>query len=261
MSNLWLLAQMRQPGRVLYADLTPNTFPRMLKELLNKKNFNLKKELLDDKNIVAPPWNHCLTYEYELRKEACKTARETATGFSAAWWSAYNSSEHRMLHWLQLVSLANTPSSSSSADSQKLARLEREVAELRKDRSRTPRFSNRGRGPRALPNGQQLALPAPASSAPAPVSKSKVAGKGGGKGGKKAIDKTKTWQFRDLLHGPREIKDMFHGGRDNSVCFNFQEHLCTEGAQCKRQHCCIGCGGSKPYNECHCLQQKIRNLP
>ena len=152
---------MRQPGRVLYTDLTPNTFPRMLKELLNKKNFNLKKELLDDKNIVAPPWNHCLTYEYELRKEACKTARETATGFSAAWWSAYNSSEHRMLHWLQLVSLANTPSSSSSADSQKLARLEREVAELRKDRSRTPRFSNRGRGPRALPNGQQLAPASP----------------------------------------------------------------------------------------------------
>ena len=259
MSNLWLLAQMRQPGRVLYADLSPNTFPRMLKELLNKKNFNLKKELLDDKNVVAPPWNHCLTYEYELRKEACRIARETATGISAAWWSAYNSSEHRMLHWLQLVSLANTPSSSSSA-----AKLERELAELRKARSRTPRVSNRGRGSRALPNAPQLALPAPASSAPAPVSKSRGKGrkgKGKGKGGKKAIDKTKTWQFGDLIRGPREIKDMFHGGRDNTVCYNFQEHLCTEGAQCNRQHCCIGCGGSKPYNECHCLQQRIQNLP
>ena len=126
MSNLWLLTQMRQPERALYTDLSPLSFPRMLKELLSKKNFNLKKELLDDKNVVPPPWNHCLTYEYELRKEACKAARETAIGFSA-WWSAYNSSEHRMLHWLQLVSLANTAVSSSQPDSQKLARLEIEV--------------------------------------------------------------------------------------------------------------------------------------
>ena len=122
MSNLWLLAQMRQPGRVLHTDLTPLTFPK-LTELLSKKNFNLKKELLDDKNVVAPPWNHCLIFENEVRKEACKTARETATRFSAAW-SAYSSSEHRVLHRPQLVSLANTPVSSSSVDTQKLARLE-----------------------------------------------------------------------------------------------------------------------------------------
>ena len=55
LSNRWLLGQQRQPGR---ADTT--TFPQILKELLGKKNFALKKEL-DGKPRVAPPWSHCLS--------------------------------------------------------------------------------------------------------------------------------------------------------------------------------------------------------
>ena len=45
-----------------------------------------------------------------------------------------------------------------------------------------------------------------------------------------------------------------------NICFNFQEHLRAEGAQCKRERGCVGCG-SKPYNECQCLQQRIQSLP
>ena len=259
MSNLWLLAQLRQPTCLLTLS------QGCLKSFLSEKNLNLKKELLDDQNVVAPPWSRCLTYEFELRKEACRTARETAVGFSAAWWSAYSSSEHRTLHWLQLVSLANTPASASSADSQKLARLEREIADLKKDRSRTSRFSGRGRGngPMALPNVQQLALPAPASSSAAstPISRGKGRRGKGGRGNKKVVDKTRTWQFTDLLRGPRAIRGSFHGGRDNSIWYNFQEGKCTLGEQCKREHRCIGRGGPNPYNDCHCLQQKIHNLP
>ena len=107
LSNCWLLGQQRQPGRALYSDVDSNTYPRILKELLGKKNFALKKEL-EGQPLVAPPWSHCLSYEYELRREAYKRCREQSMGFNAAWWSAYSDTEHRMLHWLQLVSLANS---------------------------------------------------------------------------------------------------------------------------------------------------------
>ena len=41
MSNMWLLAQLRQPGRSLFSDLQPTTFSRILKQLLGKDDFGL----------------------------------------------------------------------------------------------------------------------------------------------------------------------------------------------------------------------------
>ena len=79
LSNCWLLGQQRQPGRALYSDVDSSTFPRILKEFLSKKNFALKKEL-EGKPLVAPPWAHCLSYEYELRREAYKRCREQSMG-------------------------------------------------------------------------------------------------------------------------------------------------------------------------------------
>ena len=40
LTNLWLLAQMRQPGRSIYADFDRNTFIDFLETLLDKDNFN-----------------------------------------------------------------------------------------------------------------------------------------------------------------------------------------------------------------------------
>ena len=90
MSNMWLLAQLRQPGRSLFSDLQPTTFSRILKQLLGKEDFGLKKEL-EGKFLTAPCWEHCLSYEFELRREAYKQCRETTIGISAAWWNAYRS--------------------------------------------------------------------------------------------------------------------------------------------------------------------------
>ena len=101
LSNCWRLGQQRQPGRALYSDVDSNTFPRILKELLGKKNFALKKEL-EEQPLVAPPWSHCLSYEYELRREAHKRCRELSVGFNAAWWSAYSDTEHRLASARQL---------------------------------------------------------------------------------------------------------------------------------------------------------------
>ena len=57
--NPYLLAQMRQPGRSIYSDLTPSTFSGFLKILLNKRNFNFKKEV-DGQLLSQPCWAHCL---------------------------------------------------------------------------------------------------------------------------------------------------------------------------------------------------------
>ena len=45
LSNCWLLAQMRQPVRHLFSDLTVLTFPTFCDELLSDKNFVLDKEI------------------------------------------------------------------------------------------------------------------------------------------------------------------------------------------------------------------------
>ena len=96
LSNCWLLGQQRQPGRALYSDVGSGTFPRILKELLGKKNF--AQERARGKPLDAPPWAHCLSYEHELRREAYKRCREQSVGFNAAWWGTYADTEHRMLH-------------------------------------------------------------------------------------------------------------------------------------------------------------------
>ena len=41
LTTLWLLAQMRQPGRTIYADFDRNTFIDFLETLLDKDNFQL----------------------------------------------------------------------------------------------------------------------------------------------------------------------------------------------------------------------------
>ena len=45
MTNMWLLAQMRQPGRSICKDLDRNTFMDFLETLLDRRNFNLHKEV------------------------------------------------------------------------------------------------------------------------------------------------------------------------------------------------------------------------
>ena len=105
MSNMWLLAQLRQPGRSLFSDLQPTTFQRILKQLLGKEDFGLKKKL-QGKFLTAPCGEHCMSYELELRRDAHKQCHKSTIGISAAWWSACRSQLHRMMHWLQLVSLS-----------------------------------------------------------------------------------------------------------------------------------------------------------
>ena len=135
MTNLWLLAQMRQPGRSIYADFDRNTFIDFLETLLDKDNFNFYKEV-DGRPMISPSWSYCLSYELELRKEAIRLCKEQSFGIQSALWSALRNTEHRMKHWLQLVAIPNAPSSSSN---QELQSLKKRIADLEKARSRSPR--------------------------------------------------------------------------------------------------------------------------
>ena len=67
LQNMWLLAQLRKPARSIYKDLTQSTFEDHLKLLLNRRNFNYRKEV-EGQLMSQPCWSHCLSYEYELRK-------------------------------------------------------------------------------------------------------------------------------------------------------------------------------------------------
>ena len=131
MTNLWLLAQMRQPGRAIYQDFDRCTFTDFLDTPLGKDNFNFCKEI-DGRPMISPCWSFCLSYELELRKEAIRLCKEQAFGIQAALWAALRDKEHRMKHWLQLVAITNT---AASSEKQKLQNMRKRIAHLEKARS------------------------------------------------------------------------------------------------------------------------------
>ena len=125
-----------------------------MKLLLSRKNFNYRKEV-DGQLLSQPCWSHCLSCEYEIRKDAYKLCRLRALGIAAALKEVTADNEHRTQHWVQLVAIAN----SSGSNDATIARLEKEVELLKSTLqcSRSPRMRPRQR---ALPPSQQmLALP------------------------------------------------------------------------------------------------------
>ena len=146
MINFWLLAQLRQRGRQLSA------------ELLSTDNFLMKRQI-EGETWAAPVWTHCMEYEFQLRRDAMKLCREQGYSIQAALWATYRNQEHRMKHWVMLLSIAN---SRSEGTSDKAAReteqLKKQVAQLHKARSRSPRGAKgSGKSSRsypALPNSR-----------------------------------------------------------------------------------------------------------
>ena len=161
MSHMWLLSQMRQPGRHLFVDLTDRTFSDILEELLSENMFMLQREDAG-MPLVVPRWEHCLEYEFQLRKEAIRLTVEENFSIQAALWHAFEDQQHKLTHWVQLLTIANAQQACSSDE---VSKLRKEVADLRKmvsQRSRSPR--GKGAGKRSLPAPSQLALPGPPTS-------------------------------------------------------------------------------------------------
>ena len=243
---------MRQPERAIYRDLDRCTFNDFLDTLLDRDNFNFFKEV-DGRPMISPSWSFCLSYEFEIRKEAFRLCKEQQYGIQAAVWATLCNTEHRMKHWLQLIAIPNAPSSSSGFE---LQPLKKRIADLEKARSGSSRRKEKqaslGSGPTMLP------LPAPASRPQASKEgkgnrKSK---KGKGKGSSSPAGPK---NFEYLMKLPVDFRKNFHDEcYKKEICYRFQSNSWNLiGETSKFSHICVGCGGSKPHDDCRCLQSKI----
>ena len=198
------------------------TFNDFLDTLLDRDNFNFYKEV-EGRALIFPSWSFCLSYGFELRKEAFRLCKEQQFGIQAAFWATLRNTEHRMKHWLQLIAIPNTPSLSSGSE---LQSLKKRIADLEKARSRSPSRSTQkqaslGAGP------SMLALPAPA---PRPQGAEKGhtqtrrtrTSKGKGKssstpGGQKKIEY--------LMKLPVDFRKNFHEKfHKKEICYRFQSN-------------------------------------
>ena len=228
-----------------YRDFDRSTFIDFLEKLLDKQNFNLHKEV-NGTLLLLPKWPDCLSYEYEIRKEALRLCREEGYGIKAALWNTIANQEHRMLptptREVVITQLSNA----------KLADLQREV----RGRSRSPLRRAGNKRPKAVPAPpQKLAL------TDAPNKKKHNSGRRNNKSTGKAQAKASTRSapskgFQELMKAGDEIRKKFQA-TDNSICYGFQRRICDEGGKSERRHICIGCGGSKPYDDCLCLDSQF----
>ena len=151
-------------------------------------------------------------------------------GFRAVWWEAYGDTEHRMLHWPQLVSLAN---SSPSASSQSIASMvQREVAAQLPgsgvDKSRTPKLRDHVNHTISKGWRGHLQLTGPCSS----WSRLQEQRKGKRKGEESRSGKTST--SRHDLEAPRPpqrgeaVTKLFYQSQANTICYAFQEGTCQQ---------------------------------
>ena len=168
-----------------------------------------------------------------------KLCREQGYSIQAALWATYRNQEHRMKHWVTLLSIVN---SRSEGTSDKAAR---EIEQLKKQRSRSPRGA-RGSGKSsrsypALPDSRgQLALQDSSASS----SNKGKAGRGHGEKEKSSSSKSKvqrTGPFAELLKKVGYKALHKHNKTRPGFCFPFQSKSCTR-QNCRQHHNCAGCG-------------------
>ena len=229
MSHMWLLSQMRQPGRHLVADLTDRTFSDLLEELLSENMFMLQREVAG-MPLVVPRWEHCLEYECQFRKEAIRLTVDQNFSIQAALWHTFKDQQHKLTHWVQLLTIANVQ---QVGPSDEVSKLRKEVADLRKmvsQRSRSPR--GKGAGKRSLPAPSQFALPAPPTS----KGNGKKGKTGKGKKGSQSVNKDSSASstspagitpsnfrsFDQIMLKGNENRKLFYKVSGRSICFLIQ---------------------------------------
>ena len=261
MSNMWLLAQMRQPGRHFYADLTPQTWSDLLSDLLSTRNFRLERAVGGVKLVVSQ-WTHCFEYEFQIRKEVIALTRSRGLPIASALWSVYRNEPHRVEHWVTLLTIANAASSTliPPAVASQMAAMQKRVTVLEnRDRSRTPAPRQSAKAVTWQP--PQLALQNTQQSA-----SSKGRGKGKkskgteGKGRPSAQAAPHAAGFKKF-HTIKGIPaDSAHfdprDGQQPGICHNFNANRPCQNTPCSRLHVCIGCGkAATPYDNCGCLER------
>ena len=94
--------------------------------------------------MVGPDWNHCLEYEFQLRKDALRRAEEEGLATNAALRATYNCPQHRVEHWITFLTVTNSRSEKdkqvrNTALENKVSSWEKQLANLRNNRSRSLR--------------------------------------------------------------------------------------------------------------------------
>ena len=79
-----------------------------------------------------PKWSHCLECEFQVRKDAIKLTRSQGFPLGRALWTVYRNEQHRMEHWVTLITIANASSAASStpALTSRVNRLEQQARVL-----------------------------------------------------------------------------------------------------------------------------------
>ena len=243
MSNWWLLAQMRQPARHLFSDLTVRTFTAFCDELLSNKSFQPEKEI-GGHNVIKPEWVLCMGYELELRREAIRLTKEQRMSIQQAMWAAYRDQQHRLENWSNFLKLESKRREESSKDAQivSLKKCLKQMENRLNQRSRSPRGKGRGKRSHtlALPTPAQLALPAPAAPQGG-QSRGKERGKAVADEEKESIKiRPRARTSEELINRKqRTIPEWFRS--PPGVFFAFNQKKCTDTAR-TRPHVCVACG-------------------
>ena len=240
MANMFLLAKMRQPSRLLYKGLEVNAFSDFLDELLSDRNFLMEGG--DDDNLIL---RLCMEEGFSIKDSL---------------WHTLADKEHRMQHWILKLTIAN-----SRQESSKMQKMEQRLATLEnrlKNLSLSPR---RQQNQRALPAPSQHALMPPQQMLALPASgtqqkgKSKgekgSKGKGKGKGNKtQSSNSSSTQGFRNFQALYKKLGWSVRKHFQKDTCWKFQSNVCQD-ASCPRKHACVGCGKENVhYNSCGCME-------
>ena len=262
LTNLWLLGQMRQPGRSIYEDFNRTTFVDFLDTLLDRDNFNFHKEV-NGRTLISPCWSFCLSYEFELQKEAIRLCKGTSDGCTSCALDCTPQPRASYEHWLQLVAIPNAPSSSSGPEIQALNKRISDLEERRDpDRSAekltdaaSDYWSSSTRSPRTFSSRSGTERRERRKGGNNQRKRSKGQGT---VGSSTSSQQSGPKSFEYLMKLRVEFRENFHERfHKKEICFNFQKKSCSH-QNCKWAHICVGCGGPKPYDDCQCLSGKVR---
>ena len=121
---------------------TPSARPRALQRSGRADVASFQRQLENSEVMVGPDWNHCFEYEFQHRKDALRRAEEEGLPIGAALWATYNCPQHHVEHWITFLTVANAEKDKqvkSIALENKVSSLEKQLASLRNNRSRSPR--------------------------------------------------------------------------------------------------------------------------
>ena len=211
------LAALRHNTRLWLRDVTPEIWLAHLEFVLGEDVAQFEQVVLSTK--VSPPWNVVLSYEFQIRKEACRRVLYNGATFGGALKDARESPTLRERYFSTPTNCAAAVASAQAEASRK-----RPFEGVHNDHGRKGGSGKDGKG------------------------KGKVANKG--KSGKGPGDGPPP------AAGPPGAHSRTPDGR--GICFRFQKKKCSAGRKCAFAHVCQFCL-SENHAGCDCKEVPGQN--